>query len=48
MAGIRTEPFTGKEICMKGDTYICSGNLYSTGDIKVHLIKQMDPTRKIK
>ena len=33
IAGIRSEPFTGKEICMKGDTYIYSGNLYLTGDI---------------
>jgi hypothetical protein len=22
IAGIRTDPFSGKEICMKGDTYI--------------------------
>jgi hypothetical protein len=28
MAGIRSETFAGKEICMKGDTYIYSGNLY--------------------
>ena len=33
IAGIRSEPFSGKEICMKGDTYIYSGNLYLTGDI---------------
>ncbi len=33
IAGIRSEPFTGKEICMKGDTYIYNGNLYLTGDI---------------
>ena len=33
IAGIRGEPFTGKEICMKGDTYIYSGHLYLTGDI---------------
>jgi len=33
IAGIRSEPFTGKEICMKGDTYIYSGILYLTGDI---------------
>ena len=33
IAGIRSEPFSGKEICMKGDTYIYNGNLYLTGDI---------------
>ena len=33
IAGIRTDPFSGKEICMKGDTYIYSGNLYLTGTI---------------
>jgi len=33
IAGIRTDPFSGKEICMKGDTYIYSGNLYLTGNI---------------
>ena len=33
IAGIRSEPFTGKQICMKGDTYIYNGNLYLTGDI---------------
>ena len=33
IAGIRTDPFTGKEICMKGDTYIYNGNLYLTGNI---------------
>ena len=33
IAGIRSEPFTGKEICMKGDTYIYNGHLYLTGDI---------------
>jgi hypothetical protein len=33
IVGIRSETFTGKEICMKGDTYIYSGNLYLTGDI---------------
>ena len=25
--------FSGKEICMKGDTYIYNGNLYLTGNI---------------
>ena len=30
---IRTGPFSGKEICMKGDTYIYSGYLFLTGDI---------------
>jgi len=33
IAGIRTDPYSNKEICMKGDTYIFSGNLYLTGDI---------------
>jgi hypothetical protein len=33
IVGIRSETFTGKSICMKGDTYIYSGNLYLTGDI---------------
>ena len=33
IAGIRSDPFSGKEICMKGDTYIYSGNLFLTGDI---------------
>jgi hypothetical protein len=33
IAGIRTDPFSGKEICMKGDTYIYSGDLYLTGTI---------------
>jgi hypothetical protein len=28
IAGIRSEPFTGKEICMKGDTYIYNGHLW--------------------
>ena len=32
-AGIRSDPFFGKDICMKGDTYIYGGNLYLTGDI---------------
>jgi hypothetical protein len=32
IAGIRTDPFSGQEICMKGDTYIYSGKFYSTGD----------------
>ena len=33
IAGIRTDSFSGKEICMKSDTYIYSGNLYFTGII---------------
>jgi hypothetical protein len=33
IAGIKGEPFSGKEICMKGDTYIYSGNLFLTGNI---------------
>jgi hypothetical protein len=32
-AGIRTDPFLGKDIVMKGDTYIYDGNLHLTGDI---------------
>ena len=32
-AGIRSDPFFGKDICMKGDTYIYGGNLYLIGDI---------------
>jgi hypothetical protein len=30
---MRTDTFSGKEICMKGDSYTYSGNLYSTGNI---------------
>ena len=33
IAGIHTEPFTGKALVIKGDTYIYSGNLYLSGDI---------------
>jgi hypothetical protein len=32
-AGIRSDPFIGKDIIMNGDTYIYNGNLYLTGDI---------------
>ena len=32
-AGIRSDPFMGKDIVMNGDTYIYNGNLYLTGDI---------------
>ena len=32
-AGIRTDPFLGKDSARKGDTYIFDGNLYLTGDI---------------
>ena len=32
-AGIRTDPVIGKDIVMKGDTYIYDGNLYLTGNI---------------
>ena len=32
-AGIRTDPMIGKDIVMKGDTYIFDGNLYLTGNI---------------
>ena len=32
-AGIRSDPFIGKDIVMNGDTYIYNGNLYLTGDI---------------
>ena len=32
-AGIRTDPIIGKDILMKGDTYIFDGNLYLTGNI---------------
>ena len=32
-AGIRTDPIIGKDIVMKGDTYIYDGHLYLTGDI---------------
>jgi hypothetical protein len=39
-AGIRTDPIIGKDIVMKGDTYIYDGNLYLTGDIrKEHLMQ---------
>ncbi len=39
-ACIRTDPFSGKEICMKGDTYIYSGGLFLTGNIiKVSLMQ---------
>ncbi len=30
---MRSELFTGKEICMKGDTYMYNGHLHLTGDI---------------
>ena len=33
-AGIRTDPIIGKDIVMKGDTYIYDGHLYLTGDIR--------------
>ena len=32
-AGIRSDPFIGKDIVMNGDTQIYYGNLYLTGDI---------------
>ncbi len=32
-AGIRTDPIIGKDIEMNGDTCICNGNFYLTGDI---------------
>ncbi len=32
-ASIRTDPIIGKDIVMKGDTYIYDDHLYLTGDI---------------
>jgi hypothetical protein len=44
IAGIRTDPFSGKEICMKGDTFIYSGNLYLTGNINKGLLNATSGT----
>ncbi len=33
IAGVRTDPFSGKAICIKGDPYLYSSNLHLKGDI---------------
>ena len=49
IAGIRSDPFFGKDICMKGDTYIYDGHLYLTGDIhKTHIPTAISRKKKKK
>ncbi len=44
IAEISSEPFSGKEICMKVDTYIYSDNLFLTGDLNKRYINLTNGT----
>jgi hypothetical protein len=50
MTGIGSEPFSGNEICMKGELYMYNGNLNLTGDINKGILKlkwNMDTSREM-